>query len=315
MGLEYQIVVAVVVDLLVGDPRWFPHPVRLMGKLASLLEAPARRLIPNARAAGASVCGAVVLATALCVWALLACSWLVHPLARDLVSIFLLYSGIAARDMVHHSSAVYRALASGSLSDARQGVGMICGRDTDRLDEAGVARATVESVAENMVDGVTAPLFYAIIAGPMGIMVYKAVNTLDSIFGYRNERYREFGWASARLDDAANFIPSRLTAILVPVAARILDERAAAAFRVFLRDRSKHPSPNAGQTEAAVAGALGLQLGGLSFYSGQPSDKPKLGDPLEAAQPAHILRANSLLVVTTGLVLGVLMGARAIAPI
>lgn len=315
MGLEYQIVLAVALDLLLGDPRWAPHPVRMMGNLASRLEGPARGRFPDARIAGAAVCGIVVVSAALGTWALVFCAALVHPLAGDAASVLVLYSGIAARDMVDHSSAVYRALVAGSLSEARRRVGMICGRDTDRLEEPEVVRAAVESVAENMVDGVTAPLFFAIIGGPVGIMAYKAVNTLDSTFGYKNDRYREFGWASARLDDAANFLPARLTGILVPVAARVLGERSSGALRMFLRDRGKHPSPNAGQAEAAVAGALGLQLGGLSFYGGRPSDKPRLGDAFESAHPAHILRANSLLVVTSGLVLGVLLAVRAMVPI
>ncbi len=312
MGLEWQILLAVTLDLLIGDPRWFPHPVRLMGNLALRLEGPARRHIPNPRIAGASVVVAVVVSAAVCACGLLFCAGLVHPVLGDVVSVLILYTGIAARDMVQHSSEVYRALVSGTLPEARRRVGMICGRDTDTLDETAVAKAAVESVAENMVDGVTAPLFYAVIAGPVGMIAYKAVNTLDSTFGYKNVRYREFGWASARLDDLVNFIPARLSALLVPVAARVLGERTSGAFRAFLRDRSKHPSPNAGQTEAAVAGALGIQLGGLSHYSGQPSNKPRLGDPVETIQPAHILRANSLFVVTSGLLLGVMLAARAI---
>lgn len=270
MGLEYQIVIALALDLLIGDPRWFPHPVRLIGAIATRLEGPARRSIANTRVAGVCVTAVVVVLTAGCAWAIVAVFTLAHPVLGDLVSIGLIYFGLAARDMVQHSSDVYASLTAGSIEDARRKVGMICGRDTDGLEEASVAKAAVESVAENMVDGVTAPLFYAAIAGPPGIMAYKAVNTLDSTFGYKNERWLEFGWASARLDDLANFIPSRLTAILVPVAARVLVERAWDSLRIFLRDGGKHPSPNAGQTEAAVACALGLQLGGLSYYGGAP---------------------------------------------
>ena len=187
---------------------------------------------------------------------------------------------------------------------------MICGRDTEQLDESGIARATVESVAENMVDGVIAPLFFAAIGGAVGIMAYKAINTLDSTFGYKNDRYLEFGWASAKLDDIAGFIPARLTALLVPAAAILLRLSPAHSLRVFVRDRLKHPSPNAGQAEAAVAGALGIQLGGLSYYSGVPSDKPQLGDPLASAGPEHIVRANSLLLMTLGLAMALLLGAR-----
>jgi len=312
MGLECQVAVAVALDLIIGDPRWFPHPVRLIGHVAAQLEGPARALVTNERTAGLCVAAAVVVLTVFCSWAILGISRLAHPMLGDVVSVLLLYSGLAARDMVRHSSDVYYSLTAGSLSDARQKVGMICGRDTDGLDESSVARATVESVAENMVDGVTAPLFYAVIAGPVGIMAYKAVNTLDSTFGYKNERFLEFGWASARLDDVANFIPSRLTGILVSVSARILGERSLDALRIFLRDRGRHPSPNAGQTEGAVAGALGVQLGGLSYYGGLPSNKPTLGDPVETVHPTHILRANALLMVTSGLFLGLMLILRAV---
>jgi adenosylcobinamide-phosphate synthase len=163
-----------------------------------------------------------------------------------------------------------------------------------------------------MVDGVTAPLFYAFLAGPVGIMVYKAISTLDSTFGYKNERYIHFGWASARLDDVAAFIPSRLTALLVPLAALLILERPWTSIRIFIRDRNKHPSPNAGQAEAAVAGALGVQLGGMSYYGGIPSVKPNLGDPIEQPKADHIRRAGILMLTTSAAVLILLLGLRVI---
>jgi adenosylcobinamide-phosphate synthase len=310
MRLEYQILLAVALDLLVGDPRWMPHPVRLIGRFAMCVETPFRSVIKSPRIAGAATAFVVVTATLVVSWTLLYGAGAVHPYAGDLVSILLLWTGIAARDMVTHSSEVVDALNSGSLHEARRRVGMICGRDTESMDESGIARATVESVAENMVDGVVAPLFFAAIGGAVGIMAYKAVNTLDSTFGYKNEKYLEFGWASAKLDDIANFIPARLTALLVPVAAMFLLHNPGRSLRVFLRDRLKHPSPNAGQAEAAVAGALGIQLGGLSHYSGVPANKPLLGDPLMSVGPEHVVRANALLLITSGLALVLLLGAR-----
>lgn len=307
MKLEIQILSAVILDRLIGDPRWFPHPVKGIGRLALWLEAPIRRQVPNPLWAGILTAGIVLGVTFLLTAGLLRVAGLIHPMAAGLASVLLIYSGIAASDLVKHSRDVYRELLNQDLIRAREKVSMICGRDADRLDEAGIVRATVESVAENMVDGVTAPLFFAVIGGPVGIMLYKAVNTLDSTFGYKNERYARFGWASARLDDVVNFLPSRLTGILVPVGALILGMRADCARRVFLRDRRKHPSPNAGQTEAAVAGALGLQLGGLSYYGGVPSEKPTLGDPIENPTADHIERANRLMLVTSGLFLGFLI--------
>ncbi len=310
MRLEYQILLAVALDLFAGDPRWLPHPVRLIGSFAVAVETPFRNMIKSPRIAGTATAFVVVGIAVVVSWTFVYGARSVHPYTGDLVSILLLWTGIAAKDMVMHSSEVVGALNSGSLSEARQRVGMICGRDTDSLDESAIARATVESVAENMVDGVIAPIFFAAIGGPVGIMAYKAVNTLDSTFGYKNEKYLEFGWASAKLDDMANFIPARLTALLVPVAAMFLLHSPGRSFRVFLRDRLKHPSPNAGQAEAAVAGALGIQLGGLSHYSGVPSDKPLLGDALTSVGPEHVVRANALLLITSTLALVFLLGAR-----
>jgi adenosylcobinamide-phosphate synthase len=312
MTLEQQILLALTLDLFFGDPRWLPHPVKLMGRLALALETPLRRRIASPRLAGVMTAGLVVLAAGGVSAAVVIGCGMIHPLAGDLASVFLLYTGIAARDMIRHSAAVYQALYDGSLSEARRRVAMICGRDTDRLDEDDAAKATVESVAENMVDGVTSPLFYAVIGGPVGIMAYKAISTLDSTFGYKNERYREFGWASARLDDVASFIPARFTALVVPLAALILRLKPVNSIRIFFRDRGKHPSPNAGQAEAAVAGALGVQLGGLSYYGGQPSEKPRLGDPTLPVTADHILQANRLLLVTSGFVLALFLGMRSL---
>ena len=177
--------------------------------------------------------------------------------------------------------AVFRALAAGDIVEARRRVAAIVGRDTERLDEAGVIRAAVESVAESTVDGVTAPLFFAVVAGPVGAMVYRAINTLDSMFGHQDERYRDFGWAAARIDDLANYLPARLTAPLACLAAALLRQRPRSApCESLLRDGRNHASPNSGLAEAAMAGALGVQLGGAICYDGQPLEKPTIGDPL-----------------------------------
>ncbi|MBI5252598.1 MAG: cobalamin biosynthesis protein CobD [Desulfomonile tiedjei] len=312
MRLEYQILIAVGLDLLIGDPRKLPHPVKFIGLLAVSLEEPVRRVIKNKRMAGIAEVCVVIACTGLVTWGILQAAHEWNPFVADLLSIYLLYCGIAARDMIRHSKEVYTALTTGSLEEARRRVAMICGRDTDRLDETGVVKATVESVAENMVDGVTAPLLYGVIGGPVGMMVYKAINTLDSTFGYKNERYLEFGWASAKLDDAVNFIPARMTGLIVPIAAMILRQKWMSSVWIFMRDRKKHPSPNAGHTEAAVAGALGIELGGLSYYSGKPSNKPTLGDPILPVKPVQILTANRLLLITSGLALAVFMITRLI---
>ncbi len=222
MSLEWQILLAVALDFVIGDPRPFPHPVKFMGKLATALELPYRSVIKSPRVAGIATALTVVSVVVICsVGLVLVFRW-IHPLAGDLVSAFLIYTSIAARDMVQHSVEVYRALKAGSLPDARNRVAWICGRDVDRLEEQGVVKATVESVAENLVDGVISPVFYAVLGGPVAAMAYKAINTLDSTFGYKDERYLEFGWASARIDDVANYIPARIAGILVPASSFIL---------------------------------------------------------------------------------------------
>lgn len=309
MTLEMQIVAAVVLDLVAGDPRYLPHPVRAMGWAAQGLEAPLRRKLPP-RAAGIIATLVVVgLAGGTAYGALAAARW-VHPRAAEALGVVLIYTSIAAHDLARHSHRVYRALRAGDLPAARQAVGRIVGRDTDRLDEAGVVRAAVESVAENAVDAVTAPLFYAVLFGPVGAVVYRAINTLDSTFGYKDERYAKFGWASARLDDVANYIPARLTAPLMSLAAGILCGSGAASLRVLWRDGRNHSSPNAGLSEAAVAGALGLQLGGVSFYGGEPVAKPTLGDASRQPQPQDIVRANGLMFAATALFLVACLAAR-----
>lgn len=311
MRLEYQVLIAFGADLLLGDPRWLPHPVKLIGRFAARLESPLRRAIPNARAAGILEVAVVLGATASATWLALAAAGWLHPLVRDLVSIVLLYLCFAARDLAQHSYRVYRALTDGDLPEARRRAAMMVGRDTDRLDEPEVVRAAVESVAENMVDGVTAPLFFAMLGGPIAAMLYKAINTLDSTFGYKNQRYLYFGWASARIDDVFNYFPARLTAPLVSLAAALLRLDSPGALRIFLRDGRKHPSPNSGLTEAAVAGALRVQLGGLNYYSGRPSERPRIGDPKQPSRRAHILQANALLLTTSCLALLFFTGVRA----
>jgi adenosylcobinamide-phosphate synthase len=310
MRLEYQILIAVALDLLLGDPRWLPHPVRGIGWLATRLEAIFRRLLGSTRTAGACAAISTYLVAGGAAWGVIRLATAVHPSAGDVASVIIIYTTIAARDLARHSVAVYRSLAAGNLADARLRVAAIVGRDTDRLDEAGVVRAAVESVAESTVDGVTAPLLFATIAGPVGAIVYRAVNTLDSMFGHQDERYRDFGWAAARIDDLANYIPARLTAPLVCMAALVLRLRPGLALRTLLRDGRKHASPNAGLTEAAMAGALGVQLGGTTYYDGQPLPKPTIGDAVVPLSPSDVRRANALMFVSAGLFLAISLAAR-----
>jgi len=311
MRLEYQILIAFGLDLLLGDPRWLPHPVKLIGRFAMMLEAPMRKAIPNARAAGLVTAGLVVGVTGFLAFLVTqgAARW--HPIAGNVVSILLMYTAFATRDLLRHSHQVYRALRNGDLLEARRCVAMLVGRDTDGLDERGVSRAAVESVAENLVDGVTAPIFFAVLGGPIAAMMYKAASTLDSTFGYKDERYLFFGWASARLDDVANYLPARLTVPLVALTAAMLRLHPVNALRIGLRDGRKHPSPNAGLAEATVAGALGVQLGGLNYYDGEPYECALLGDPLEPLDKRHILSVNILAFGTALLFLLLFVSLRA----
>jgi len=286
MRLEYQILAAVAADLLLGDPRWLPHPVRGIGRLAGWLETPARRVLGSTRIAGLATALAVYAVAGLAAWGAIELASLAHPWAGDAASVAVIYTTIAARDLVGHSMAVYRPLVVADLDEARQRVGAIVGRDTGRLDESGVVRAAVESVAESTVDGVTAPLLFAAVAGPVGAMVYRAINTLDSMFGHDDERYARFGWAAARIDDLANYLPARLTAPLACLAAALLAQRPVGAMRILVRDGRRHASPNAGLAEAAMAGALGVQLGGLNYYDGVPLDRSTIGDARTPLAPA-----------------------------
>jgi adenosylcobinamide-phosphate synthase len=295
MNIEYQVIAALLVDLALGDPRWLPHPVRGIGRLAGGLETFARRWLGDGRMAGLAAAVAVVAIAGGAAWGAIALAGRWHPLAADVVGIGLIYTTIAARDLVAHSQAVFAALAAGDLPEARRRVGRIVGRDTDALDASGVVRAAVESVAESTVDGVTAPLFYALAAGPVGAMVYRAINTLDSMFGHQDARYARFGWAAARIDDLVNYLPARLTAPLVCLAAMLLRQRGLGALRILVRDGRNHASPNSGLPEAAMAGALGVQLGGLNCYDGQPLAKPTIGNPRVPLAARHIPAANALM--------------------
>ena len=309
IGLTYQILIAILLDQLFGDPRWLPHPVRIIGAACMWCERITRALLPPL-AAGISSVILVLALTGATTWGMIAGATLLHPWLGSLISILLLYTTIAARDLVRQSTEVYVALRNGDLTQARKRVGMIVGRDTANLDQAGVTRAAVESVAESMVDGVTAPLFFALLGGPVGAMLYKAINTMDSMFGYKNAQYLKFGWAAARLDDLANFIPARLTSLMIPAASFPLRLAPKRSLLTLLRDRFAHASPNSGHTEAAVAGALGVQLGGSSSYFGTVLEKPAIGDATRPLEPQDILRANHLMLLASALTLLVCLALR-----
>lgn len=294
-----QIWIALALDGCLGDPRRLPHPVRFIGRAALALEGPARRLIPSARMAGVVTAALVVGGTIVITGLLLGMARRVSPLAGDLFSILVFYTAFAARDLADHALAVAQPLAAGDLAAARRKVARLVGRDTEHLDAAGITRATVESVAENTVDGVLAPLFFAFLCGPVGALGYKAASTLDSTFGYKNARYRLFGWASARLDDAANYLPARLGLLCIALAAGCTDARFMAVLRIAWRDSRHHASPNAGYPEAAFAAALGVQLGGPVMRAGTWQQMPLMGDAVRPLARHHIGASVALMIRTT----------------
>ena len=302
------IVSALLLDLALGDPRWLPHPVVLMGRLINALDITLNRITSHKRIAGIVLLLITTVSAGTAAWLLILSCRHLHPLAGLLAAAVISYTCLATRSLHCESALVAEALAAGNISEARRNLSFIVGRDTDNLDESGIWRALVETVAENTSDGIIAPLFWLTVAGPVGGMVYKAVSTLDSMVGYRNERYLQFGWASARMDDLLNFIPARLTALLMILAAPLAGLSAKGALAAVLSDRLRHPSPNSGHPEAAAAGALGIRLGGPASYKGIPSWMEYIGTPLTPLDERAYTGMLKLMYLTT-----LLMAAACIA--
>ena len=303
-------------DLLLGDPERLSaiHPVVLMGRVINASEKRLRAWFPctpkGELAAGLMLACALPLGTwGLCALLLLAADRLWLPLGFALRCLWC-WQALAIRDLRKESLRVYTALTTQDLQSARRAVSRIVGRDTAALDRAGVARAAVETVAENFSDGVVAPLLYMLIGGAPLSLCYKAVNTMDSMIGYKNERYLYFGRAAARLDDAANLVPARLSALLLIAAAALCGADARGAFRIWRRDRRCHASPNSAQGESAMAGALGLRLAGPASYFGKMLDKPYIGDDTRPIEPEDIRRANKIMLTGSLLAFALLGGLR-----
>ncbi len=289
-------------DQLFGDPHGWPHPVRCIGRLIAILEKILRPWLPE-RLAGIMLLLVVTSTTGVATWLLLEAAGRIHEAARLVVATVLVYYGLAVRSLADETRHVLESCVRDEWPKARQRLSLIVGRDTDGLPPEEIYRACIETVAENATDAVVAPLLYAALFGPVGMWVFKAISTLDSMVGYRTDRYLHFGWASARMDDVANFVPARLTWLLVALAALLTGNRARTALRIGWRDGRKHPSPNAAWAEAAMAGALGVQLGGPSSYGGEQSLKPYLGDARGPLTPGKASQAIRLMLVVAGLAL------------
>ena len=291
-----------ILDLIFGDPRWLYHPVCLIGKLISSFEKGIRKVFPKTEKG--ELAGGLVEVILICVITLLVPAFVLYflyihlPALGVLLETFWCYQLLATRSLRDESMKVYDALKKGTIEDARHAVSMIVGRDTAELTEEGVTKAAVETVAENTSDGVIAPMIYMAIGGVPLMFLYKGINTMDSMLGYKNEKYLYFGRVAAKMDDVAGFIPARISALLMILASCLLGMDGKNALWIWKRDRRKHASPNAAQTEAVCAGALQVQLAGDAWYFGKKHEKDTIGDPIRDIEPRDILRSEKLMIGT-----------------
>ena len=292
-----------VLDLIFGDPRWLYHPVCLIGKLISLLEKGIRRIFPKSQKGElAGGCLEVLLVCGLCFlvpFGILHVLYGWQPWLGFLLETFWCYQLLATKSLKTESMKVYDRLVNGTLEEARYAVSMIVGRDTNSLTAEGVTKAAVETVAENASDGIIAPMFYMAIGGAPFMFLYKGINTMDSMLGYKNDRYLYFGRCAAKLDDAANYIPARVSGWLMVAGTLFVGLDTKNAAKIYRRDRRNHASPNSAQTEAAMAGALDVQLAGNAYYFGKLYEKPTIGDAIRKVEAEDIPRANRLLYSTS----------------
>ena len=306
------IIIGFVIDSFIGDPYNLPHPIRLIGRLISKLEKFIRRRFRNLHAGGVFLALTVIFISAVVPFFILYFYYRLNIIFGILIEGIFCYYLIAPKCLRNESMKVYSAIKIKDTEKARKAVSMIVGRDTQCLDESGIIKAAVETVAENTSDGVTAPIMYMSLGGAVFGFIYKAVNTMDSMIGYKNDKYINLGRFAAKLDDAFNFIPSRLTAAVMILSAYILGMNGENAFRIWKRDRRKHASPNSAQTEAVCAGALEIRLAGDAYYFGKLHKKEYIGDDIRPIENEDIRRANKLMYCTSIIVLIVSVSIRGI---
>ena len=305
--------VAWILDVVIGDPPHWPHPVRWIGRLINISQRVVRRVCHSERALriGGGVMWLVVTGLTWGVaWGALALAHGLHPWLGWLVEVWMIFTVLAGRCLAQSARDVERPLRAGDLAESRSKLSWIVGRDTSQLQPAQINRAVVETVAENASDGVIAPLLYMLLGGAPLALTYKAINTMDSMVGYKNTQYLYFGRAAAKLDDVANYLPSRIAALLWVAAAALTGNDARNAWRIWRRDRRNHASPNSAQTESACAGALGVQLAGPAYYFGEYYPKPTIGDALRPIEPEDIRRANKMMYAESLLALAIGLAIR-----
>lgn len=303
MSLAFQIAIAFIADLFLGDPKNYPHPVKIIARLAYGMEIFTRKIFSNLKLAGIVTTITVVVTSFLFVWMVIQELNQLHPWLGLTASIFFIYTTLSVRSLFDESQPVLQYLNETNIIKARESLSKIVGRDTANLKENEIVRATVETVAESTVDGIIAPLFFAVLGGAPLAIAYKSINTMDSLFGYKNATYRDFGWAPARLDDLANWLPARLALPVIAMGAVFCGLSGRKSLAIAMRDGSKHPSPNSGIPEAAMAGALGIRLGGASFYSGELNTKPFIGDDLRELELSDISHSLKIMFTASLLVL------------
>ncbi len=300
----FELIIAFVLDLFLGDPPYAFHPIRIIGSWIEKSEDWFRARIADLRLAGLFQAISIPLAVYVIVWFLTEAAYQIHPLLKSILVVYFLYSALSIKDLCQEARRVHYALRNGKIDQARQNLSRIVGRDTQNLSEPEIIRGAIEAVAESFVDGVLSPLFYAGLGGAPLAMAYKAVNTLDSMVGLRTSQYEHYGFAAAKLDEIINWIPARISWFLIGLAAFFVNGRAKEAWAMATQNLQKKGTTNGMIPEAAFAGALGVELGGTNTYNGKSYDGPKLGITLKSLEPSDIRRAVELMKVSSWIALG-----------
>lgn len=290
-----------ILDLIIGDPYSFPHPVRFIGNLIRFIENKIRKIFKsnNQLKIGGFILWILTVGITFLVTYLILRAFSINKILFFIISSLILYTTLSTKCLADEAKKIYNVLKTGDIEKSRKQLSYIVGRDTTQLNEQEIIRATVETVAENTVDGIISPMLYGFIGGPVLAMSYKAINTLDSMVGYKNEKYGDIGFASAKIDDIANYIPARITPIFMMVASLILGFNAKESLKIAIRDRKNHKSPNCAYSEGSVAGALGIQLGGTNIYFGKEVYKPTIGDKKRELEIEDIIRTNKIMYLTS----------------